>query len=271
LRAVRGPIDRSRLFVMKVRGLVLLLAAGVIGGCGGGTTDSTLRTQLTNRSFVSESVDGLRLVAGTQVSVSFSGTGVSASAGCNSFFGACDIEDGTLRVSMLGSTEIGCPGPLGAQDDWLSMFLLAGPTLELADPQLVMSTADVQLHLLDRKIAIPDRALVGTQWLGNGFSDGMVASIGPGSSSVTAAFGTDGNVVVNTGCQAGTGSFTVDAGTITFGALKYDGAPCADPTFQQTSSQVLLVLDGSPVTFTISEAMLTVTHGQNALLFHAAP
>ena len=55
------------------------------------------------------------------------------------------------------------------------MFLLAGPTLELADPQLVMSTADVQLHLLDRKIAIPDRPLVGTQWLGNGFSDGMVA------------------------------------------------------------------------------------------------
>ncbi|HTA18920.1 MAG TPA: META domain-containing protein, partial [Polyangia bacterium] len=96
-------------------------------------------------------------------------------------------------------------------------------------------------------------------------------SIGPGSSSVTAAFGTDGNVVVNTGCQAGTGSFTVDAGTITFGALKYDGAACADATFEKTSSQALLVLDGSPVTFKISETSLTVSHGQNALMFRAGP
>jgi heat shock protein HslJ len=256
---------------MKVRGLVLLLAAGVIGGCGGGTTDSTLQTQLTGRSFVSESVDGHALVAGTQMSVSFSATGVSASAGCNSFFGAFDIEDGTLRVSMLGSTEIGCAAPFAAQDDWLSAFLLGGPTLELTDPKLVMSSADVQVHLLDRKIAIPDRPLVGTQWLEEGFSDGMVASFGPGSSSVTAAFGADGNVAINTSCQTGTGSFKVDGATITFGALTYDGAPCADPTFQQTSAQVLLVLDGTPVTFTISETMLTVTHGQNALLFQAAP
>lgn len=57
-----GATNRSKLFDMKVRGLVLLLAAGVIGGCGGGTTDSMLRTELTGRSFVSQSVDGLRLV-----------------------------------------------------------------------------------------------------------------------------------------------------------------------------------------------------------------
>jgi heat shock protein HslJ len=220
---------------------------------------------------VSESVDGLRLVEGTQVGVSFEDNGVSAQAGCNSFFGAFEIDGNTLRVSMLGSTTIGCAAPLDAQDQWLSAFLLAGPTLELTGSQLVMSTADVQVHLLDRKIAIPDRPLVGTRWLGDGFSDGMVDSIGPGSSSVTAAFGADGNVVVNTSCQTGTGSFTVDAATITFGALKYDGAACADPTFQQTSSQVLLVLDGSPVTFKISETSLTVNHGQNALLFQASP
>jgi heat shock protein HslJ len=147
---------------MKVRGLVVLLAAGVIGGCGGGMTDSTLRTQLTGRSFVSESVDGLRLVAGTQVAVSFEDNGVSAQAGCNSFFGAFEIDGNTLRVSMLGSTIIGCAAPLGAQDQWLSAFLLGGPTLELDDPKLVMTSGDVQVHLLDRKIAIPDRSLVGT-------------------------------------------------------------------------------------------------------------
>jgi heat shock protein HslJ len=255
----------------KVRLVMTLLAAGVVGGCDGGTTASSLRAQLTGRSFVSESVDGWQLVAGTQVNVSFDTTGVAAQAGCNSLFGTCEIEGVTLRVSMLGSTALGCDAPLLAQDDWLSAFLLAGPTLALDDPRLVMTTADAQLHLLDRKIAIPDRPLVGTPWLGNGFSDGMADTFGPGSGSVTLSFAGDGDVAVDTSCQSGAGSFTASAAAITFGALTYDGAPCADPTFQKTSDQVLLVLDGSPVTYTISETALTVTNGNNALLFRAGP
>jgi heat shock protein HslJ len=256
---------------VKVLLVVTLLGAGILCGCDGGTPASSLRAQLTGRSFVSESVEGWQLVAGTQVSVSFDSTGVSAQAGCNAFFGTGGIEGDTLRVSMLGSTGIGCSALLEAQDEWLAAFLLAGPILELDDPRLVMTTASARMHLLDRKIAIPDRPLVGTQWLGEGFSYGMTGSFGPGSGSVTLSLGSDGHVAVTTSCQTGAGSFTANATTVTFGALTYDGAPCADPNFQRTSDQVLLVLDGSPVTYTIKEAMLTVTHGKNALLFHAAP
>ncbi|HTA21695.1 MAG TPA: META domain-containing protein, partial [Polyangia bacterium] len=147
---------------MRVRVAVVLLASTVVGGCGGGTADSALRARLVGRSFVSQSVDGLRLVEGSQVNVSFDDTGVNASAGCNSFGGPFDIQGGVLKMSMLESTAIGCAAPLAAQDGWLSSFLLAGPTLALTDPTLDMSTADVQVHLLDRKIAIPDRPLVGT-------------------------------------------------------------------------------------------------------------
>jgi heat shock protein HslJ len=253
---------------VKVLLVVTLLGAGLVCGCDGA---SSLRGRLTGRSFVSESVEGWQLVAGTQVSVSFDSAGVNAQAGCNSFFGTGGIEGDTLRVSMLGSTAIGCPAPLEAQDEWLAAFLVAGPTLELDDPRLVMTSAADRIHLLDRKIAIPDRPLVATQWLGNGFSDGMAVSFGPGSGSVTLSLGSDGHVAVTTSCQTGAGSFTATATTVSFGALTYDGAPCADPNFQRTSDQVLFVLDGSPVAYTIKEAALTVTHGKNALLFHAAP
>lgn len=255
----------------KVLVLATLLGAGIVCGCDGGTTDSSLGARLTGRSFVSESVEGWTLVTGTRVSVSFDEMGVNAQAGCNAFFGTGAIDGDTLRVSMLGSTLLGCAAPFEAQDEWLSAFLLSNPTLALDDPRLVMTTADARIHLLDRKMAIPDRPLVGTQWLGNGFSDGMTVMFGPGSGSVTLSFGSDGHVAVTTSCQTGAGSFTASATTITFGALTYDGAACADATFQRTSDQVLLVLDGTPVTYTIKEAALTVTHGQNALLFRAAP
>lgn len=256
---------------MKVLLAVTLLGAGIVGGCDGGTAGSSLRAQLPGRSFVSESVEGWQLVTDTQVSVSFESTGIGAQAGCNSFFGTSEIEGNTLRVSMLGSTAIGCPAPLLAQDEWLAAFLLAGPTIELDDPRLVMTTAGARMHLLDRKIAVPDRPLVGTRWLGNGFSDGMAVSFGPGSGSVTLSLGGDGHAAVTTSCQTGAGSFTATATTVTFDALAYDGASCPDPNFQRTSDQVLLVLDGAPVAYTIKEAALTVTQGKNALLFRAAP
>ena len=69
----------------------------------------------------------------------------------------------------------------------------------------------------------------------------------------------------------GTGTFTADTSRITFVGPTYDGAACVDPTFQATSAAALRVLDGSAVTYTIKERALTVTHGTESLMFHAAP
>lgn len=257
--------------MIQLRGFVALLLLGAACGGGGVTADQALRDRLAGRGFVSESVTGRQLVAGTRVALFFDDTDISAQAGCNALFGPYALDGATLHVTNSGQTGIGCSAALSAQDDWLATFLLASPTLVLNDPKLVLTTSDASITLVDRKLAFPDEPLVGTSWLGNGFSDGMVARVGPGSTDVTLQLSPDGHVLIDTSCQHGNGSFAATATTVTFTDLTYDTAGCSDGTFQATSDEVRLVLDGAPVTFVIKEGALTVTHGRNALLFHAAP
>ncbi|HVZ72142.1 MAG TPA: META domain-containing protein [Polyangia bacterium] len=252
---------------MRKVGVVGALAVASVA-CGGG---SSLGDRLMGRAFVSESSEGVTFVPGTKMDVSFQGNRFGASAGCNSLGGPFELDGATLVVTNIGSTGIGCAEPLAAQDAWLETFLGAQPTLTLDEPRLTMATTDASVVLLDRKIAIPDRPLVGTAWTGNGMSDGMSVSFGPGSAAVALTLGADGKVTIATSCQTGTGTFTSDATTIRFSGLTYDGAACANATFQRTSDAVLAVLDGSPVTYVIKENGLTVTKGTSSLLFAAAP
>jgi heat shock protein HslJ len=256
-------------------------AAGAMGTAGSGGS-SSLGDHLMGRSFVSESTTGVTLVAGTTMSVSFElnmtpggfpvGPVIGASAGCNSYLGPFELRGATLVVTQLGSTGVGCEQPgVMEQEDWLRSFLEGSPTLTLNDPRLVMAGSAATVTLIDRKVAFPDLLLVGTAWKGQGFTDGMVGSAGFGSANVAVTFGSDGHVGIDTSCEKGASAFAVAGATVTFMGLAYDGAACADATFQTTSDSVKGVLDGSPLTFTIHESSLTLTHaGGHALLFTAA-
>ena len=253
-----------------VLGLVLLVSA--CGGSSDGTDGTTagLQGKLNDRTFVSESVEGWTLVAGTEVRIGFKGGELSASAGCNSLGGPFAIEGGKLDLNGYGMTGMGCDAERHAQDDWLVGFLTAGPALQLNEPRLVMTTADAKMTLLDRKIASPDRALVGTHWNGDGFSDGQATSSWIGLAKANVFFDANASVTVFSACQTGSGSYQVDGATLTFQGFSYDGAPCADPSDQATTDAVLLVLDGSPVSFDIKEQLLSVHRGSNTLSFRSA-
>ncbi len=258
-----------------------LAAAGV--ACSGGSSllgSPSLTDRLMGRSFVSESTTGITLVAGSTMDMSFeldtsvspADPEISASAGCNSYFGPFELHGATLVVSQLGSTGVGCEQPgIMEQEDWLLSFLRGSPTLTLNDPRLVMVGNAATVTLVDRKVAFPDLQLVGTAWKGQGVTDGTFVSIRPGGANVAVTFGSHGHMTIDTSCEKGAAAFAVTGATVTFSGLTYDGAACLDSTFQETSAFVKGVLDGSPLTFKINESSLTLTHtGGHALLFAAA-
>jgi heat shock protein HslJ len=261
---------------MTIRVRLLALAVGLMAsGCGGssdgtGGTAGGLQGQLADRTFVSETVEGWQLVAGSDVRIGFHVGELSAHAGCNSIDAPYVIKGDKLALQGWSKTDMGCDIALLAQDDWLLGFLTAGPALELLEPRLVMTTADAKMTLLDREIASPDRPLVGTHWMGDGFSDGQAASFWSGITKATVFFDASGSVTVFSACQTGSGSYQVDGSTLTFAGLAYDGAPCADPSDQKTSDTVLLMLDGSPVTFEIEEQRLSIHNGSRQLDFREA-
>ena len=266
----RTPIPRhcSRMRI-GLRLAVALGCAAVLCTCESLTSPSESDEALRDRVFVSEAVLGRTLVSGTEIRLGFRDGELSAYAGCNHLGGRFHIDGNELFMDEFSSTSIGCDAERHAQDQWLQELLTGSPTLDLDEPRLIVSGGGIRLTLIDREVASPDRPLVGTRWIGNGTGDGMAISFGPASASVTVAFGEDGRVEVFTSCQTGAGTFTADATMISFAELAYDGAACPAGGDPGVSSQVMAVLDGSPVSYEIEEANLTIRRADRLLMFRA--
>lgn len=142
-----------------------------------GSGSDTLAATLAGRTFLSTAVIGRELVADTTVRIEFGEAGpeqsVRLSAGCNSLFGIAQWTGRDhLVVSNMGGTEMGCPEPRMAQDDWLGSVLQAGVDVGVDGSTITLKGTDATVTLLDREIANPDRPLVGTQWVLNGIISG---------------------------------------------------------------------------------------------------
>jgi heat shock protein HslJ len=251
--------------------LLIALSLCTLTACDAGSSrGDALASQLDEHEFLSRSVEGHELVEGTEIRISFRDGEISAYAGCNHMSGSFTLEGNVLRLTGLGSTEIGCEAELHAQDEWLQELLSGSPTLTFDDPELTIETEDATLHLVDREVGSPDRTLVGTHWVGNGTGDGQAVSFGPGSGSVTVDFAEDDTLAVFTSCQSGEGSFTATGSTIELDDLGYNDEPCENPGFEGLAAQVRFVLEsGASVSFEIEEANLTLERDGKLLLFRA--
>ena len=128
---------------------VLGVLVGLVGCAsssepGSGVTSSSLE----GKTFVSTSVTGHNLVAGTTVTLGFEGPTLAASAGCNTMSGPYTVENSTLRWTGFPlSTMMGCDPGLDAQDQWLASFLQTGAAASLTGNQLTLTSNSVTMKL----------------------------------------------------------------------------------------------------------------------------
>ncbi len=219
------------------------------------------------RTFLSTAVKGAVLVPGTRIRLSFKDGHLDANGGCNSMGGAYAIAGGRLSTTQMITTEMGCAAPRMQQDSWLA-GLLAGSAISLAGDTLTLDDGTIQLTLLDRTVADPDRPIEGTLWVLDGIVSGDTASSVP--TGVTASIRiTGGQVAVDTGCNTGSGTVVVAADTLTFGPLMMTKKACR-PGQGAVEGAVTQVLTGT-VHYAIEADALTLDAGGTGLTFRAAP
>jgi heat shock protein HslJ len=247
-------------------GLGVLLA--VVVGCsllpGGGSVD------VAGREFVSTSVtvDEVPepLVEGTQIRLSFSDDAMlSAHAGCNRFGALYRIDGGVLVISGGAVTEMGCDPPLQDQDEWLFALLGAQPAVELVGDELTLTEGGTVISLLDREVADPDLPLVGPVWTVTALVTGDAVSSPPEDVVATMVFTDDGLVMVNTGCNSGSGSVEIRASTIVFGAIAMTQMACqGGPALMERAMTQVLAAD--VVAYTIDASVLELSIGGSGML-----
>jgi heat shock protein HslJ len=227
--------------------------------CGNDSGSSSGAGELNGREFLSRSLDGHSLVAGTQIRLSFDQGQISAKAGCNSLSARYQVADGRLVVRGDGmtTTDIGCDPLRHAQDEWLGEFLQSRPSFDLDGDALTLMTADATLHLLDRVVADPDRPLFGTPWRVDTVLDGDVASSVPHEHPVTLEFENNRLTATSVGCTSAQLDVDASKGMLGLSDFAIDAIGCPQPW-----EATVAVLRSGKARYSITATRLTITAGK---------
>ena len=252
--------------------VAVLAAAACTAAVRASPAPSSPPAVLEGRTFLSTAVTengkDRPLVANTRIRLAFAAGRISAQAGCNMMGGGYAVTGGRLVVTQLATTEMGCDGPRHEQDAWLATLLGSNPRVTLDGSNLILEAGPptTSIVLLDREVAEPDLPLVGPTWTVDTLIDGDVASSVPGGRPATLVFAGDGRVQVDTGCNAGAGSYTADAsaGTIRFSAIGLTKRACQDDV-GRLESALLAVLGSDSVTYRIEASRLELRAGTRAV------
>lgn len=169
---------------VALRLLALLASAALLAACGdddaavdaGGGSPGGASAALAEEYLsleVTEAGETRALVDGTAISLRFDDGQLGASLGCNMLGARYELDGDRLVVGELSSTEMGCDPERHAQDEWFADLLGSEPTLVVDGDVLTLTSGETVVRLVDRRVAEPDRALVGTTWEVDGFADGQ--------------------------------------------------------------------------------------------------
>jgi heat shock protein HslJ len=258
----------------------VLLGACSVGAAPGGTgsvapsaapptaaPSTAAAATVDGKTYLSTAIKGATLVPGTQIRLTFKDGNLSASGGCNSMGGRYSITGGRLVAAQLLMTEMGCDEPRMRQDAWLAQ-LLGAATVALTGETLTVGDGTIELTLMDREVASPDKPIDGTRWILDGIVSGDTASSVPAGVTASLRLG-GGGVEVEAGCNTGAGTVGVTVDTLTVGPIALTKMACA-PAAMSVERAFTAVLTGS-VSYSIDADVLTIGSGARGLTFRAAP
>jgi heat shock protein HslJ len=202
---------------------------------------------------------------------------ISFTAGCNQFSGQATWDDGVLRTSALGGTEMGCPGARQAQDEWMVEFFGSSPTLERDGTDLAVRSDGEQLWFVPAdEVASEDPGdeadLVGTTWRLTGVAERDGDSTGimviPDDVLATIRF-EDHEVRIKPGCNEGGGPVRIEAGTITFtDDIVLSTAACPDARGEIERDVMRVLRDTVKWSISGDELRLVTRDGRHELVYH---
>ena len=128
---------------------VMVIADGkTVNGCGG---DIVPPGKLDNSSWKIISIGGTPVIDPSRASLAFADGRVSGSGGCNRIAGGYSETADKLKVGMLMSTQMACPGALMEQDDRLAKILSGEVAMRFeGGDQLILTGANGKEAVLQR-------------------------------------------------------------------------------------------------------------------------
>jgi heat shock protein HslJ len=183
--------------------------------------------------------------------------------GCNNFGGPYTVDGDSLKFGALISTLIACEEAVSAQATAFQKALAETAKFSVAGDTLTLSSADgAELATFSRV----STDLAGSDWVVTNFNNGQQAVVGVLEGiTLTVAFGGDGRVSGNAGCNTFTGGYTQEDGTIAIGPLASTRKLCSEPAGVMDQEVQLLAALESAATYQFNGDMLSFRTAEDAM------
>jgi heat shock protein HslJ len=265
--------------------VLVLVLVSVVTSCSDGpddrsesSTDTTAQSpasaapgtvgDLDGTRYVSTAVQGHELVEGTDVELSFGDGVMTISAGCNTIFGAYEVESDTLRWSgRPASTLKGCADDLEAQDRWLTTLLADGATVSTDGSRLTLTAGDVTVELSAQSSTDLTGVLGRTWTLVETIAGGVTSGLPRGINRPFLSVRGDGLARLNTGCNVGRTTVRVDGDQLVFGHATITRRACQGAARSVEETLLALVDEGRTDEVEVRDGLLIVTRDQRGLVF----
>lgn len=245
---------------MRTRAGAVTLLIGLstlVAACGDDTSGGATTVPVASpagHTYVVANAAGVTVPDGVEMALAFEAAQLGVSGLCNQASGAWVVDNGTLVVTQLQSTDMACQDTaLMEFESTMLAFIGSSPGITLVGDVLTLTGADITLALRERA-PVPDLPLEGTQWTVTGTVQG------DGTQSLDTEPATirfeGGTAAVFAGCNSGSVPYTVEADRITFGSLGLTKKACDEPAMllEKVVSEVL----AGEVTFDIEATKLSL-------------
>ena len=269
-----------------VRGLGRLLpvAAGtlfLVAACstGGSTASSDARaaspsaaggtTQLDGTSWQLSQFTGpgdteIPMPDAVAPTATFEGGALSGNAGCNQYNATYTLDGSTIKIGPAASTQKACIGPVSAVETAFLGALEAVDTVTVTADSMTLQAGGGSPKLTFSPLEA--KSLTDTPWSATGINNGAQAVVSlVAGTDVNAVFTADGQVAGSGGCNAYTGSYTVDGATIKIGPLASTQKLCNTPDGVDTQEQQFLAAMDAATTYAINGDTLELRDDSGAL------
>jgi heat shock protein HslJ len=119
---------------------ILLAATLAFGLAACDETGQSDTTHLTGTSWIAETINGKPVIEPGGVTLTFSGERVTGRSGCNTYFGAAEHGNGTLKIGSIGATKMACmrDGLMQQENEFLNT-LQASQTYAVQSDRLTLT------------------------------------------------------------------------------------------------------------------------------------
>jgi heat shock protein HslJ len=193
---------------------------------------------------------------------------VSVDTGCNRGNGGYELGEAEIMFGPLATTRAACTDPAASETERIVLATLTGTaTYEIEADVLTLRNGAEGLVLRAETDAGGAADLEGVTWTLDSLVDANTTTAVPELDRTPTLTFDAGTVAVDTGCNTGSGGYTVSGGEITFEPIAITLIACAEPV-ASVEQAVLGVLTGT-VTFSVADGVLTLTSGDQGLMYVA--